>query len=286
MALAAAACIAALLLRGERVPERPAQAPGSIRWRGDYETGDFLQWEAVQASCRGGAYSRSDVGDSCASVVASPARQGRFAGKFVVRPLAGLRSTRLGGERAEVYVGEALSGGYEGQEWYYAWSTMFPAQGNVDGFSTETADFNVFTDWHNADGSCGGNVVLGIDAASTRDPRVYFLLARRDLADCTVVLGRRKYHVPLRYDHWYDFVIHVKWSSDPSRGFVEAWVDGQPWGTRLTGATMLNARGAYWKQGFYRAMWQGGTNTVVHDGARRGTTFESVSRPTELRADG
>jgi hypothetical protein len=31
----------------------------------------------------------------------------------------------------------------------------------------------------------------------------------------------------LRYDHWYDMVLHVIWSPDPSTGLVEWWMDGK-----------------------------------------------------------
>jgi hypothetical protein len=30
----------------------------------------------------------------------------------------------------------------------------------------------------------------------------------------------------LLIDHWYDIVLHVYWSSDPSRGHVQWWLDG------------------------------------------------------------
>ena len=252
---------------------RSSVPSGTIVWQGGYEAGNFGAW-IPQSSCTGRSYEPSEVGEGCASVVGEPARYGRYSGRFEVRA----SDTRSDTERAELYVGVAASGGREGEEWYYGWSTMFPAAGNSAGFSRENSDFNVFTSWHNADGPCGGNVVFGIDALSTPAPRIYFTLAGRDSRKCAQITSRRKYFLPLRYDHWYDFVARIKWSSDPGRGSVEVWVDGEAWVPPLTGATMLDANGAYWKQGFYRAAWDGGTNTVHHDGARRGDSRSAVEQ--------
>jgi len=250
--------------------EPAPQQSGNILWRGDYESGGFGGW-VPQSSCSPD-YTSSQVGEGCASVVRSPVRQGSYAGRFEVRSSGASTDT----ERADAYTDKASTGGYEGQEWYYAWSTMFPAAGNPNGFSPVNTDFNVFTGWHNADGPCGGNLAFGIDAKSTPEPRIYFMLAARDPSSCGNVTNRQKYYLPLRYDHWYDFIVRVKWSSDPGRGFVEVWADGQAWVPRLAGATMFNANGAYWKQGFYRASWDGGTNTAIHDGARRGDSLAAV----------
>ncbi|MBA3330503.1 MAG: heparin lyase I family protein, partial [Actinobacteria bacterium] len=102
----------------------------------------------------------------------------------------------------------------------------------------------------------------------------------RDRNDCGRVVERKKFYLDgaLELDHWYDFVVRVRWSSDPARGFVEVFADGERWVPRTEGATMFNSHGAYWKQGFYRAQWRGGINTVLHDGARRGTSLAAVMR--------
>jgi len=275
---ASAVLVAALAVLTLLIPAGAAQAaPGSIATVHGYETGDFSQWAEVQASCRGGAYDVSMVGDGCASIVRSPVREGSYAAKYVVRPARRADSPDV--ERAEVYMSDEQSGGHEGQEWFYAWSTMFPAAGNPAGFWPTYADFNVFTSWHNADGPCGGNVVLGIDATGA-EPRIYFMLVARDRNDCGRVVERKKFYLDgaLELDHWYDFVVRVRWSSDPARGFVEVFADGERWVPRTEGATMFNNHGAYWKQGFYRAQWRGGINTVLHDGARRGTSLAAVMR--------
>jgi hypothetical protein len=48
------------------------------------------------------------------------------------------------------------------------------------------------------------------------------------------------------------------------------------------GATMWNSSGTYWKQGFYRAAFDG-TNTVYQDGAVGASTLQTVSQNFRLR---
>ena len=81
----------------------------------------------------------------------------------------------------------------------------------------------------------------------------------------------------LQYDRWYDFVLHVKWSTDPAVGFVELWVDGQQRVPLTHGQTLADVAAAsvYWKQGFYRSAFAG-PNTVYEDNARRGDTLAAV----------
>ncbi len=251
---------------------------GRVLWRGDYETGTLDQWLDVQAACNGRGHTPASVGRSCASIVSSPRREGAHAARFQIRPhRAGVAEA----ERSEVLVSRAVTGGFEGQAWYYAWSTMFPARGNRRGFSGRFGDWNVFTDFHNVDGPCAANVNFGIDATSPSGapasaPRVYFSLVEFAAQNCRRVVSRRKHDLgSLRFDHWYDFVLRVRWSADPGVGFVELWVDGERAVPLSLGATMHNRNGVYWKQGFYRAAY-GATNTVYHDGARRGSSLAAV----------
>jgi hypothetical protein len=81
----------------------------------------------------------------------------------------------------------------------------------------------------------------------------------------------------LQYDHWYDIVLHVKWSTDPSVGYTELWVDGQQKLPLTQGQTMADVADAsvYWKQGFYRSAFSG-LNTVYHDAARRADSLAAV----------
>jgi len=248
-------------------------------WRGDYETGDFSQWSEIQASRTNRDYPVSAVGDTAGTIVSSPVRQGAHAAEFVTYPNEGRPSI----DRSEVYAGVGTTQGTEGQDRYYAWSTMFPSSGNKDGFWPRAGDFNVFTQWHNANNPCGSNIQLGIDSRSRRGRNeIYVDLSNRNPSNCDdpvrtkhLVLGR------MRFDAWYDFVAHIKWSANPSVGFCELWMDGRHLMPKTFGQTMADSQGVYWKQGFYRAAFSH-TNTVFQDAAIRGSSLAPVTSAYKL----
>jgi hypothetical protein len=250
-------------------------------WRGDYETRNFGQWSEVQASRDNGDYSVSEVGDTEAKVIRSPVRQGAAAAKFVTYP----STSAPNGDRAEVDTSVANTGGFEGVNRYYAWSTMFPRSGNPKGFWSHAGDFNVFTQWHNEESACGNNLQLGIDATRGQN-RVYSDLSIRAPGDCDNQLGTRHSILgTLRYDTWYDFIVHVKWSSRRQTGSYEIWMNGRQVLRKKLGATMWNSSGTYWKQGFYRAAFNA-VNTVYQDGAIAANNLRTVTQNFRLRLTG
>jgi polysaccharide lyase-like protein len=129
--------------------------------------------------------------------------------------------------------------------------------------------WNIFTQFHNTGTTGQANVHfaivdrktvgLRVDGGNVRNPREKsFALAR-------FAPGR-----------WYDFVFHVKWSSNPKVGFVEVWVNRAKVLKKKTLATLYAGQGVYLKQGFYRAAY-GGTTVVYHDGMRRGSSYTEVT---------
>jgi polysaccharide lyase-like protein len=245
-------------------------ARSSAIWRGDYESGNFRQWSEVQVSPE----------NSEADVVRAPVRQGRVAARFVT--YASRRAPN--GDRAEVSTTVSRTGAFEGTERYYAWSTMFPRAGNPRGFWPNGGDFNVFTQWHNSVDPCGNNLQLGIDATSRRHRnRIYSDLSIRRPGDCDTQTGTLHSILgTLRFDSWYDFIVHVKWSSRRQTGWYEIWMNGRHVVDKKFGATMWDSSGAYWKQGFYRAAFDA-TNTVYQDGAISASNLGTVTRDFRLR---
>ena len=123
---------------------------GGVIWRGDYETGNFDQWECgVQESA-----------DDRATIVTSPLRQGKYAARYEVR--SGDHNVGTGdGERTEV---KSCRHAAEGEEQWWAWSTMF-----APGFSASNSDWNIFTQWHNS-GTTGGRVEFYSTATRSGSP--------------------------------------------------------------------------------------------------------------------
>lgn len=236
---------------------------GPVVWLGGFESGDLSQWE-TQSACTDDGLTAADVGNTCISVVTEPRRDGDHAARFRVGP-----HTRGAAEsaRAEVFLSTRETGSVEGQEWYYAWSTLFPTAGN-DGWWDVGGDWNYFSQFHNTDGDCGAALALGVDATSG-EPGLYLELIRHRRRVCGEDVELRKFDLgPLRFDHWYEFVLRVRWSSDPRRGEVELWLNGERVVAPTRWPTMHDRHGTYWKQGFYRGA-TAATNTVVHDEARR-----------------
>jgi len=136
VALAVLAGVAALLL-GMR-------DHATVYFRGDYESGGLSQWRGPQLT----AGARADA-------EAPTVRQGRYAAVFTTRA----SKTRA---RSQVFVGQAETDGYEGQEVWYAWSTMV-ARGSV--LAADTA-WNNLTAWHQTGTRCPAPDHFRIDTSS------------------------------------------------------------------------------------------------------------------------
>jgi len=152
----------------------------------------------------------------------------------------------------------------EGDDMWFHWYTLFPSSGYPEIVVPSGIPFDVWTQWHpsdncqNTDGtSCKVNV-----AFAERDSRLFLQVLFEDKWTDTE---------PLRYDHWYEMLVHIKWSNDPGKGFIELWQDGKRVGDQTLDRTKpmktLEDDGvAYMKQGLYRSPNAENTQTVYHDG--------------------
>jgi Polysaccharide lyase len=264
-ALLVSAIAAATLLGGcssharALTPDRPPRALAKVLWRGDYQTGDFKQWHRLQAVPGG------------ATIVTSPTHRWRYTAKYVVR--SGDDPIGSNGERAEARASQAQTGASEGKERWYGWSTLFPANANLP---PSAASWNIFTQWHQTKSDrCPPNIAFQADT-SHGPPAIKLRVLGGSTSGCVPTSTLLRRPAQLRLDHWYDFVVHVKWSSDPSVGFIEGWIDRAKVIPRTRTATLYKGQGAYLKQGFYRAS-SDSTTTVYHVGTRAGRSFSAVA---------
>jgi polysaccharide lyase-like protein len=238
---------------------------------GGYETGDFSQWWLHQWSINpdpNQSYNIRNVGRSTAKLVTSPVAQGRFASEFQVFPTIGTNSN----DRAEIVASQSESGGYPGQTWWYGWWTYFP--GPAQDWWHRGGDWNDITQFMSTD-NVASQLAIGIDAADYRSPVIY--------AE-GMPLARKRILARLRYDHWFHFLVHARWSTRSS-GYMEMWVDGRKVVPRVHGATLRNQHspassdltspGMYVSQGIYRGAYRS-TNTVIHDGFCRAASRRAV----------
>ena len=191
-------------------------------------------------------------------------RQGRYAARFEVRPGDNNVAGSGTGERTHVYIGTATTDSVEGREQYWAWSTYIPPD-----FTAPMGGWNSFVGFHHTGTTGGGNIAFSVNDMS----RIMFL-ARGGAFDNPI---RKDYTLaPLTKGRWYDFVLHIKWSSDPSVGFVEVWLNGSRVVPKTITPTLYVGQGVYLKMGYYRAAYDQ-TTVIYHDGMRRGSTYEEVA---------
>lgn len=225
------------------VPTAPA-AVGREVFVGDWETGNFGQWDTCQtatinAGCGG------FTGDRTMRIVTDDVRQGRYAAEFSIGP--GDVPDFGGGERAEVRSDAAGAVVREGDERWYQWSMKFPAD-----FPDPTGVWFIVLQWHAGEGSPplainisdGGTVDIGGDGLK---------------GEPHPTIG------PVRRGEWVDYTLHVKFSREHDGGFVEAWENDTQTVPRTNRATMTSDSN-YLKQGIYRDT--GPATSVRLDGFR------------------
>lgn len=217
-----------------------APAPAEVIWRGDFESGDIKQWSKAQV-----------VAPDRLQVVTSPVRQGQHALRVEVRQ--GDDPINASGNRAELVW---MQPEVEGNERYYAWSTMWPS-------SYPSKDtWQLFTQWHHS-----GN---------TGSPPVEFFV-RGETVHFSV--QGDIYSMPLVRGVWRDFIFHVRWSASTNKGFVELWVDGKLVVPKRPAAGLFPGMSNYLKQGLYRNDTIAEVGVVYHDGMVVGTTLADVLPP-------
>jgi hypothetical protein len=224
----------------------------TVGWRGDFETGDLSQWRPVQAKERTRIAIESEI-----------VRQGHYGVRVEVRPGDSNVAGSGSGERADLWIGSSTTAAAEGHEQYWAWSTYFPAN-----FDAPRGSFNAFVGFHHTGTTGQSNLHFAVTDMRALTLRVlggnFNRPVRKDFVLARLTKGR-----------WYDFVVHVRWSSDRS-GLVEVWVNNQKVVGRTLVPTLYVGQGAYLKMGFYRAPYSKPT-VDYHDDMRRGQTLAEVA---------
>ena len=226
-------------------PPRPLAPQPPALFVGDFETGDHAQWRHAE-----------EESEDRIQVVRAPVRQGHFASRHEVR--AG--DSVYGGARAEL----AEDGNImlrPGMDLYFGWSSYFPADFPSPDI---TEGHSSFVQWKAEDS--GGPPT----AMSTRTERIALRVDNEDL-----------WSIPLTRGVWHDFVVHMRFSSDPSVGFAEITYNGVP--QRFAGgqprihyATLESGKDSYLKLGYYRSDKIKPIGVVYHDAMRVGTSAEAV----------
>lgn len=271
----AAVLMAALRAKTAEPPTvtSPATEPPTVATRqvasfvGDFERGDFSNWDAREAA-------RPDS----VQIVTDVVRRGRYAAKFTVRP--GERVSN--GNRAELLHD---NGDHPGSQSWYAWSFLVPR----DFADTEWRPklWQCVGQWHDQPDPQRGETWATFPGHSPAIALYY--TSKHGASALELWYGAKKQQdilvvEPIRKGEWLDVVFHIGWSPDAA-GFVEAWLNGQPLiaphraGHRVFGANMWNAYPHFLKVGLYRTSEITTTNSVYFDEVRVGSSYEEVALP-------
>jgi len=167
-------------------------------------------------------------------------------------------------ERNDLALSQAATDCYEGREQWWAHSLLFP-----DDFVAPDSGL-VFNFHQTGRGSGQANFQLRVksDALSFEGAGGPVVATRSSSP------GRYFAPVgPLVRNRWYDFVYHVRWSSEAD-GFMYAWVDGV---RKLAhrGPTLYAGMGCYLKLANYH-LPTGQPSSVIHDRVVRGSSASAV----------
>ncbi len=230
----------AILLLLMAVVLAPASSSAEVIWKGDFETGTTGQWR--------GAPKTDGI-----KIVESPVR----AGKYALR-IDGTDAAQQGKlDRIEFQHQPEPPGTAEGSERYFGWSVFVPKKLTDDFHSV--GYFETRKSWR----QLMSFEVRGEDILySTRVP-----YARQ-------WTGKRK----LTPGRWHDFAVHVLWSRDPAKGFVEVWFDGEKVVPRAMTATLLDENVAFFQIGLMRDTIDV-PETIIIDHVIEATTLEEVTPP-------
>lgn len=222
----------------------PTSYPAAI-YNGGFESGNYNGYMVA---------SHNFVGASQPTLVTDRVRDGRYAAKF---------SISSGGQRTELTpTGNDITHFTEGEDLYFGFSLYF------DPSWPTASNWNIVTQWkQDGDGTPPLQLSAEGDKLQLRG-RQYATGTNKAVNVGTTGIPRGK---------WSDFVVHVKFSTNSSIGFIEAWRDGvkvvnkTPWQTMVAGRSFN-----YWKMGIYRDTATPGSTSIWNDGWRIGTSYESV----------
>lgn len=194
----------ATLLAASLALAGPASA--EVLWRGDVETGTLSQFS--------GGPNQSKV-----TVVRAPVRDGNYAARMLllnenVWP-NGLRRVEVG------YTPPKAS--FENSERYYA----FSVRTDTDVPLVPTID----------------NTLAYFESSPTYKQVMALTTTGGKVSFVTRLPNKVHWTGPFAPGTWLDVVLHVKWSADPTVGFVELWVDGERVLPKTLVQTMYTAGG-------------------------------------------
>ena len=241
-----------------------AAQQSDLIWTGDFETGVG----SLSGNCSTGQdqwCDRQAVRADQIQVVPSPSVQGKYAARFEVKYGDVYRDYS---DSRSLMTGPITLWENEGNERWYRWQAMWPADwvGSYpkwDELANPSARSwaGSLVEWHHdANGGVEtGSAPLYIGAD---DNNIWLCLVDQATSECR----EHPNLMPLQRGHWHDFVMHAKWSADPSVGYLEIWIDGKLVLPKHVTSTMYPGMRNYLIVGLYRNGRIGDPNLLYPNG--------------------
>jgi Polysaccharide lyase len=211
-----------------------------VIWRGDFETGDTKQWKGAPQT-------------DAVTVVKSPVREGKYALR-----IDGTNAARKGThDRIEFQHQPKPPGTAEGTERYFGWSVYLPKK---------------FTD--------NNHLLAYFETRNSWSQLMAFEAKGEDILFTTRVPYTRHWSGKgkLTAGRWHDFALHVLWSRDRKKGFVEVWFDGEKVVPLTKTATLRDENVAFFQIGLFRET-SDVPETILIDHVIEATSLEDVIPP-------
>jgi hypothetical protein len=215
-------------------------APAEVVWRGDFETGTLEQWKGAPKS-------------DGVKIVQAPVREGKFACR-----IDGSNAARKGAlDRIEFQHQPEPPGTAEGAERYFGWSVYLPKK-----FIDVTHHVGYF------------------ETRNSWSQLMSFEAKGEDLKFSTRVPYKLQWtgNGKLTPGRWHDFAVHVLWSRDPAKGYVEVWFDGENIVPLVKTATLKDENAAFFQVGFIRET-SDVPESILIDHIVEATTLKDVTPP-------
>lgn len=199
----------------------PAQA--AVAWSATFEKGDMSEWMAG-INAVGPDKVRKNV-----EVSMEQAYRGKYAGKITVHP-----DDKFSADQVRVDIQHQSTLTDEGKEMWLSGHYFLPA--DVGGreefgfFESNQSYQNVMDFWF--DKKAGGGTTINFGTGFLGDEKLW-------TANFTTGV-------------WHQVAIHVLWSTDPSKGTVDVWFDGQQVVTAAKAKTKADGNSLFFQTGLHR----------------------------------
>ena len=248
-----------------------SNAMASVLFDGDFETGDYSQWETPNSGLNCPNESTQ------AHVVTTQSRRGTYSTEMVVHDGDEL----WGGERCDLERPHAYDENIDSEYWYQ-WSTFFPSDWtSLTGAPDD--DWLLIADWHASQDPDFVDVCqpFQLEVNGNNQLLVRMLTGNVTGYDCydgsgTAYSEDEIIVNPIELGKWNDFIVHIKWTPE-NTGVFEVWhktadetsfdkvleKTGIP--TMQYANNISNTDIPYFILAHYRSLVQSHTSTLYHD---------------------